>query len=212
MIDPFNYGCLFEQYLLSGTLKEQLKNITGLMRSEPNNYLELSLSYAQAGLYPQALQVLDAYEHSHGARNQIILYYKCWFVAKLGDAEKTLSFAKQAAANTSEIYFPNKIEEVLILQNAIAVNPADAKAWYYLGNLWYDKRQYTEAINCWERSAELDNLFPTVHRNLSLAYYNKLNQPERSLIEMELAFKLDSTDSRVLMELDQFPLHLLECI
>src|SRR6202000_3531751 len=89
------------------------------------------------------------------------------------------------------------------LQNAIAVNPADAKALYYLGNLWYDKRQYAEAIDCWERSAALDEFFPTVHRNLSLAYYNKLNQPERSLAEMEQAFKLDPTDSRVLMELDQ---------
>jgi len=202
-IDPFNYGCLFEQYLLNGAQKEQLRNITALMRNEPNNYLELSLSYAQAGLYAEALQVLNSYEQSFGAKNQIILYYKCWFAAKMGDAEKALLFARQAAANTNGIYFPNKIEEVLILQNAIAVNPADAKAWYYLGNLWYDKRQYAEAIDCWEKSAELDELFPTVHRNLSLAYYNKLNQPERSLEEMEQAFKLDPTDSRVLMELDQ---------
>ena len=203
IIDPFNYGCLFEQYLLNGDQKNQLSNITGIMRSDPNNYLELSLSYAQAGLYADALQVLDAYEQSYGAANQIISYYKSWFAAKLGDEEKALSYAKQAAANINGIYFPNKIEEVLILQNAIAINPADAKAWYYLGNLWYDKRQYSEAIDCWERSAALDALFPTVHRNLSLAYYNKLNQPEQSLGEMEQAFKLDPTDSRVLMELDQ---------
>jgi tetratricopeptide (TPR) repeat protein len=203
IIDPFNYGCLFEQYLLNGEQKGELKNITDIMRSEPNNYLELSLSYAQAGLYTGALQVLNAYEQKFGAENQIVLYYKSWFYSKLGDAEKALSYAKQAAINTNGIYFPNKIEEVLILQNAIGINPADAKAYYYLGNLWYDKRQYTEAIECWEKSAVLDTLFPTVRRNLSLAYYNKLNQPEQSLAEMEEAFKLDPTDSRVLMELDQ---------
>jgi tetratricopeptide (TPR) repeat protein len=202
-IDPFNYGCLFEHCLLNGAHKEEFGTITDLMRNEPNNYLELSLSYAQAGLYANSLKVLDVYEQTHGAGNQIISYYKCWFAAKLGDAEKALSYAKQAAANTNDFYFPNKVEEVLILQNAIAVNPVDAKAWYYLGNLWYDKRQYTEAIDCWEKSVMLDGLFPTVHRNLSLAYYNKLSQPERSLTEMELAFKLDPTDSRVLMELDQ---------
>ncbi|HEY9196551.1 MAG TPA: tetratricopeptide repeat protein, partial [Mucilaginibacter sp.] len=104
---------------------------------------------------------------------------------------------------TAGIYFPNKIEEVLILKNAIAINPIDAKAYYYLGNLWYDKRQYAEAVECWERSAALDKSFPTVHRNLSLAYYNKLNQQERALEEMEQAFALDATDARVLMELDQ---------
>jgi len=203
VIDPFNYGCLFEQYLLNGGRKEQLSNITAIMRNEPNNYIELSLSYAQAGLYAESLQILKAYEQSFGVGNQIISYYKCWFAAKLSDAEKALVYAKQAAANTSKTYFPNKIEEVLILQNAIAVNPSDAKAWYYLGNLWYDKRQYAEAIDCWERSEALDEFFPTVHRNLSLAYYNKMNQPERSLEEMEQAFNLDPTDSRVLMELDQ---------
>jgi len=39
----------------------KLKNITGLMRSEPNNYLELSLGYAEAGLFSEALQVLEVY-------------------------------------------------------------------------------------------------------------------------------------------------------
>lgn len=201
--DPFNYGCLFEQYLLTGESEDQLKNITALMRNEPNNYLELSLSYAQAGLYSEALHVLDGYEKIYGEGNQIVLYYKSWFAAKQGDTGKAKAYAEQAAIAASGIYFPNKIEEVLILQNAIAVNPTAAKAYYHLGNLWYDKRQYTEAIECWEKSAKLDGAFPTVHRNLSLAYYNKLNQPEKSLAEMEEAFALDTTDARVLMELDQ---------
>jgi len=206
VIDPFNYGCLFEEYLLAGENQDaaaKLKNITNLMRSEPNNYLELSLSYAQTGLYREALQVLEGYEQSHRPDNQIVLYYKSWFATKLGDAEKSKLYAGQAATNNEGIYFPNKIEEVLILQNAVTISPADARAYYYLGNLWYDKRQYSEAIYCWERSVALDKLFPTVHRNLSLAYYNKLNQKEKSLAEMEQAFELDSTDARVLMELDQ---------
>ena len=173
------------------------------MRSEPNNYLELSLGYAQAGLFSEALRVLNAYEQNHPATSPMVLYYKCWFAAKMGGAEIAKLCAQQAAANIVGICFPNKIEEILILQNAVAINPTDARAYYYLGNLWYDKRQYSEAIDCWERSVALDNSFPTVHRNLSLAYYNKLNQKERSLGEMEKAFELDTTDARVLMELDQ---------
>ena len=205
-IDPFNYGCFIEEYLLAGAKQDaavKLKNITNLMRSEPNNYLELSLSYGQAGLYRDALLVLVGYEQNHRPDNQIVLYYKSWFATKLGDAVKAKLYAEQAAANNENIYFPNKIEEVLILQNAVTVNPSDARAYYYLGNLWYDKRQYDEAIGCWEISAKLEPNFPTVHRNLSLAYYNKLNERERSLVEMEQAFKLNSADARVLMELDQ---------
>jgi tetratricopeptide (TPR) repeat protein len=205
VIDPFNYGCLFEEYLLNAEKQDaaKLKSITDLMRSEPNNYLELSLSYVQAGLYNEALQVLEVYERNCEPNNQIISYYKSWVASKSGDVGNAKTYAEQAAKSKSGIYFPNKIEEVLILQNAVAVNPIDAKAYYHLGNLWYDKRQYTEAIECWEKSAALDKSFPTVHRNLSLAYYNKLNQPQKSLDEMEQAFALDNTDARVLMELDQ---------
>ena len=79
----------------------------------------------------------------------------------------------------------------------------DSKASYYLGNLWYDKRQYPEAISCWEKSASIDGDFPTVLRNLSLAYFNKLNQSEKAVEYLEKAFAADTTDARILMELDQ---------
>ena len=55
-------------------------------------------------------------------------------------------------------------------------NPHDAKAPYYLGNLYYDKRQYDLAMEAWETSARLDDNFPTVWRNLALAYFNKKNE------------------------------------
>jgi tetratricopeptide (TPR) repeat protein len=202
-IDPFNYGCLFERYLLLGNNKHDQEELLGLMRGEVNNYLELSLSYAVAGLYDDALAVLNSYKDVYGGENPLISYYQGWFASKSGDEQGAKLFCAEGSARDAGACFPNKIEEVLILKSAIATNPADAKAYYYLGNLWYDKRQYDEAIDCWERSAKLDNKFPTVHRNLSLAYYNKLKQPEKALAEMELAFNLDPTDARVLMELDQ---------
>ena len=68
---------------------------------------------------------------------------------------------------------------------------------------WYAKRQYQEAIQCWETSVQLDDSFATVHRNLALAYYNKSNQPKKAVQSLEKAFSLDKSDARVLMELDQ---------
>ena len=99
--------------------------------------------------------------------------------------------------------FPNRLEEVIALQCAISINPADAKAPYYLGNFWYNARQYNKAISCWELSRNLDGTFPTVRRNLALAHYNKTNEPSRAINELEKAFYLDTSDARVLMELDQ---------
>lgn len=49
----------------------------------------------------------------------------------------------------------------------------------------------------------MDERFPTVHRNLGLAYYNKLHEPQRALQSLETAFALNRRDDRVLFELDQ---------
>lgn len=82
-------------------------------------------------------------------------------------------------------------------------NAEDALAPYLLGCLWYDRLQYDDAIACWEKSAGLNPAFPTVWRNLSIAYYNKRRDADRALACMEKAYALDESDARVLLELDQ---------
>ena len=72
-----------------------------------------------------------------------------------------------------------------------------------MGNFWYSVKNYDEAIACWEKSCTLDDSFPTAHRNLALGYFNKQNNSQKSLSELEKAFSLNQTDSRILMELDQ---------
>jgi tetratricopeptide (TPR) repeat protein len=74
---------------------------------------------------------------------------------------------------------------------------------YYLGNQWYAFKEYAKARECWEKSKALNPHFPILRRNLALAYYNKFGLFTEALHEMENAFHLDPTDSRVLMELDQ---------
>ena len=118
------------------------------------------------------------------------------------DAGAAEAFAK-GAAGTPDMVFPNRLEAILALRAALEVNPEDARACHYLGNLFYDKRQYDLALEYWERASRLDPAFPTTWRNLGLIYYNKLNDPSRAVSAMERAFELDRTDSRVLMELDQ---------
>lgn len=196
-LDPFNYGCLFEQYLLD---KAKAPAIRTLMRGSVNNYLELALDYAQAGLYEEAAEVLAFFGESS---NPLVWYYRGWCASQQGRREEALNYYRLGAAKDPALCFPNKIEEVLILQDAMRLNPDDARAPYYLGNLWYDKRQYAEAITCWSQAARLDGVFPTVFRNLALAAYNKLGDKEQALSSMEKAFSLDTSDARILMELDQ---------
>jgi tetratricopeptide (TPR) repeat protein len=111
-------------------------------------------------------------------------------------------FAKGARAKP-DYCFPSKIEDITVLEAAMAAIPSDARAPYYLGNFWYANGQYKDAIACWEQSVANDNGFPTPQRNLSLAYHNKLHDMEKALLSLQTAFSLDNEDARVLMELDQ---------
>ncbi|HEV2479489.1 MAG TPA: DUF5107 domain-containing protein [Puia sp.] len=197
-IDPFNFGCLFEAWLIDRTAPS-LAAFRELMRDAAPNYLETALDYAHTGNYADALELLDLY----GGDHTLVGYYKGWLAAQEGRTEEAKTLYRLAAAGNPDGCFPNKLEEILILQKAIELNPGDARARYYLGNLWYDKRQYAEAIACWEEAAELDGSFPTVHRNLALAYYNKLGKKAQARVALEKAFALDTADARVLMELDQ---------
>lgn len=201
-IDPFNFGCLFEKYLL---LKEEscLEQLNDLMRGESHNYEELALDYAAAGCWPEALAVVDAALKWIPRASTLLYYYRAWFFIQLQRSEEALLAAEKAEAQIPDYCFPNRLEAILAFQSVSSLLPNTPKALYYLGNLWYDKRQYPEAIAVWEQSIEQDGSFPTVLRNLSLAYFNKLNRQEEAVTLLEQAFALDPTDARILMELDQ---------
>jgi len=208
-IDPFNYGCLFEAYLVHQQVDKKevaaeiLKKMLKLMRNAENNYLELSLDYAHAGFYHESINVLTIFAEENKIVLPLVYYYMGWFSMQSGNKESALQYYIMASSMEVALCFPNKVEEVLILKDALLNNPADAKANYYLGNLWYDKRQYTEAIACWENAIAADQTIAAVYRNLSLACYNKLQQKEQALLYMEKAFSLNTNEARILMELDQ---------
>ncbi|MCD7963603.1 MAG: DUF5107 domain-containing protein [Rikenellaceae bacterium] len=202
-IDPFNIGCLFERYLLSGDSNDlaAMNEITKDASIHP--FIEYALDFTAGGFYSEAEQLLlDA-----GMKNRDeypMAYYLLGYISSLcGNEEKSLKYYKRASEIKPDKCFPNRIEEVNILRDAIIKSPDDAKAYYYLGNFFYAARQYEEAIENWEKSASLDNSYPTVYRNLSLAYYNKLDRKQEAVELLEKAFQLDPDDPRIYMELDQ---------
>src|SRR5690606_2776303 len=206
--DRFNLGAYFElckSYSLLGqkdNATQSLDRLEMLSRKHSNSFLEYALDYAAAGLYAESSDLLSLIAENVGLQ-PMIGYYLGWFALKSGDEAIAKSWFKKAALANPEYCFPNKLEEILILECAIKLNPEDAKAPYYLGNLWYDKRQYKEAIAHWETSLKRDDTFATVFRNLGIAYFNKKADPQNALKCYEKAFRLNPEDSRIFMELDQ---------
>lgn len=202
VIDKFNMGCRFERYLLNGN-DDDLQELKELMQDSVHSYMEYGLDFAGSGLYEEAIQLLSYAIINENDVYPMVYYTLGYFSHLSGNIEKTKEYNVKASKMNPALCFPNKIEDVNILQNAIRLNPDDPYAPFYLGNFWYGVRQHDEAIACWELSKELNDRFPTVLRNLALAYYNKKNRKTEARELLEKAFALDLTDSRILMELDQ---------
>lgn len=200
--DYFNFGCSFEKYLITGD-EENLHLLMTQMRRESHNYEELALDYASCGCWEEALKVVNAAIDFSVSQPTLLYYYKAWFLLRLGETEAATAVARVAELQSPDYCFPNTLEAILALQTVIGLIKKAPKALYYLGNLWYDKRQYAEAVAAWETSVEQDTTFPIVFRNLSLAYFNKLDRKQEAVALLEKAFGLDVKDARVLMELDQ---------
>ncbi len=205
--DHFNVGILFERYLVTKLLGHGLDAVSylaemlKLCRSADQNLLTYALDYANAGLYEEAIQLLK-HADLEGA-SPMVYYHLALFSEKIKQSKQAKEYLEKAAKADSYLCFPNLLEDISALNYAINNHSADAKAPYYLGNLWYDKRQYKEAVICWERSISIDDQFATVHRNLGIAYFNKFDDQAKALVEFEKAFSLDTSDARVMMELDQ---------
>lgn len=200
-LDGFNFGAMYEQYLISED-HEVLEALSKLIRKNIHNYIEYALDYAAAGLWNDANELLF-YGLGESGQYPLGWYYQGWFSYNLGEEKAALTAFKNAEITLPDYCFPNQLESVIALNKAIEMNPDGAKAYYYLGNFWYNARQYADAAQYWKKSAELDDTFPTVFRNLALSFFNKENNPEQALICMEKAFSLNPHDARVLMELDQ---------
>ncbi len=189
-LDAFDYVSRLESGDLDGALR--------LMNGRESSFIEAAVDYAEAGYYADAVDILDRCP----SPGPMTLYHKALYASKLDGNVADLALSDAAGAD--DLYcFPNRLEDIAVLEYAMAHNPRDARAPYYLGCLFYDRRRYAEAAALWEKSAALDPGFPTVWRNLALAYFNRQNAPQKAREALERAYALDEGDARVLMELDQ---------
>ena len=213
VVDPFDYVSRFIEYQITHSAQD-LEKMKGLMRGFAGNYLAGARDLLEAGLYAEALEFLSLFE----GEDPLVDYYRAYASnrkagrssraeADAFESASALSTYEKAEKDDPAWCFPNKLEDILVLEDAVRTlrenGKKAAKASYYLGCLFYDKLQYDRAMQLWERSEEEDDSFPTVHRNLALVYFNKKGKTEEALRQMERAFSLDQSDARVFLELDQ---------
>ncbi len=166
--------------------------------------LDLAFDLGSVGFDEEAVSLLRSADLSRRDGSvPIILYAVADFYRQMGNTHASAEAYRQAAQVPPDYCFPSRLEELVLLERAIASNPDDARAPYYLGNFLYNRRRHEEAIAAWERSVELDSQFPTAWRNLGIAHFNVVNDAARAREAFDRAFTAGPDDARVLYERDQ---------
>jgi tetratricopeptide (TPR) repeat protein len=202
-IDPLDVRSMAERWLASKDAAAA-KTLTSTMLDHPQTFQETAAEYLNAGLWKDGTDVLLQMVSSVPDKAKVhpmAYYYLGYFAEKLGQAPKASEYYRLALSMPPDYVFPFQAEVIDVLRAAIKVNPRDARASYYLGNLLYDW-QPQEAATLWEDSAAVNPSSAIVHRNLATAYAHQKPTPDlnRAIAELEKAVSLDR----------KYPLHFAE--
>jgi tetratricopeptide (TPR) repeat protein len=195
--------------LASNRALDPLDNCTRFLAGEPSacdtqTRLDISLDFARSNLCGLAIDVLcTATPEPESGTAPLVHYYRAWLSSRLGETKAAISQYRAAAKAPSDYCFPARVEEIAILKEAMRLNPRDARAPFYLGNLFYDRRRHHEAIALWEKAARLDPHFSIVWRNLGIGYFNISGAPARARAAYNKALRANPSDARLLYESDQ---------
>jgi tetratricopeptide (TPR) repeat protein len=204
--DPLDVRSMAESWLASKS-PDTAKALGAAMSEHPATATETAAEYLNAGLWRDGTDVLLQSVEAAKDKNRIqplVYYYLAYFAERLEQPQKALGYYALAARMPSEYVFPFQYEVIDVLHHAMAANPKDAHAPYYLGNLLFDW-QPGEAVRLWEASAAIDPSNPIVHRNLAIAYaYGKLvASVDKAIAQLETAVSLTPKYARHIAELDE---------
>lgn len=201
--DPLNFRIGNELYLVSKALNDnsgsqkELSTLSTKMRDFNQNYLELAVEYFNEGLLEEAKDVLVRYP----GNDPIIEYYLGYIEDQQGNQNNAKDHFSKAEKLSEAYCFPYRLETIDVLNKALEYNPKDQKAYYYLGNILYDK-QPDLAMAYWEKAVVNNPELAMAHRNLGWGYFYHEHDLDKAIASHEKSMKIDHTDAIVYTELD----------
>ena len=189
---------LFARIELSN-FEDNKAEICNMFDAKPENFIDVAAAYLNAGFWEDAIRTLKLSEQEYPLYN----YYMSYASMMLGDKAKALDELKKAEKYDEGYCFPARLEDIVVLKNAIDLNPAGAKAYYYLGCLFYDRFGYGTAIDLWETSIMWNPQYGKAYRNLALAYFDKKGDFLGAKECMEQALRYLPDEPRLIMEYQQ---------
>jgi len=127
-------------------------------------------------------------------------YVLAWLAHLVGDVERSHGFLSQGKAVDAEYGAHADPIYLDILNHAIAVNPDDANALLFRGNLYAHFGDLTRAVADWEASAALPKASSMVVRNLAMHAWKKDGDQAKSTALYQRAIELRPDDQGLYRE------------
>lgn len=201
-LDKLDFRAMAERYLLTRS-EEDLAAFISALDNDIQTLLDVVYDLAWTGFRDDAFALIEACCRQGAFEYPMLFYTLSWLASLLEREQVSNVYAVRAEAASPLHCFPARLEEMIVLEHVIQRNPASARALYYLGNFYYDKRRYDDAIHCWRRSTALDPRFSIPWRNLGIAEFNVLHNPQAANRMYQKAFAVNPEDARLLYEWDQ---------
>jgi tetratricopeptide (TPR) repeat protein len=210
-IDPLNKYAANELRIVSGgsgepdAAMENENDLIKLLRENPENYLELAVGYMNSGFRQEAIQLLEIAKNSGTAGLSdypTIHYYLGYLHHMEGNDQAAGEYFRHGMSLPVDYCFPFRLETLAVYNTAIEHQPGDAKAYYYIGNLLFDK-QPAKAMMAWAEAVTKDPGLAIAHRNLGFGYHQFTGDIDKAISAYETALSHDKTQPKYYAELDK---------
>ncbi|MGO8718543.1 MAG: DUF5107 domain-containing protein [Acidobacteriaceae bacterium] len=178
---------------------------TSIINADPQNYLAIASWYHSLGAWQSSDAVLHAAEADPSATEiaPMLNYFLASNARQLGHDRQADEYAGKAAASTVTSTFPNRLEDVSVLREALQHNPTDAQAQYSLGNFLFAKDQYDEAAALWKKALGEGFNNAVLLRNLGVYQGHVKHNLAGAADDYSKAIQLSPSDYRLYTDLDE---------
>jgi len=178
-----------------------LEKLLSLTRLDNENHLALAIQFARFGSYNEAIRMLDfVTEPKSVGISPLSYYHKAYYNSLAGNPGKPDELILKASSTSPAYCFPNRLEDMMVLEWALQRNPEDGLASYLLGNFLYSHSRKEEAIRCWEKSVAVYPKNAVAYRNLGVAY-QEVGELEKARMAYQSAIRIEPTAGMAIVEL-----------
>jgi tetratricopeptide (TPR) repeat protein len=206
--DPTNSLLRFERVKLGTADIALWKHLA----ADPERVLVAATDYMELGFWDDAIELLGRqYPKVDPATTEpaaplpqahpIVAYYRAYAKSKMGQPAAA-DFAAASKLSTRFI-FPYRALALTVLRKAVEVNPKDAVAHFFLGDLYEGYGLVDKAMAEWQTARGIRRDIPTLHRNMAINLMNLKNAPDQALEIYREGLDADPTNLEIYTGINQ---------